>query len=256
MNLRCGTSCLTAILLTMCVGCSPGPLPRQPLTQSKGSVTIHGDVWADNWFRLYLGEELLIEDSVSITTERSFNAESFSFQADYPVVLNFVVKDFKENDTGLEYVGTGRQQLGDGGLIAQFTDGRTGKLLAATSAEWRCFVLHHGPTDEACASEQSPVAGDGPCGFIRTDEPAQWKSPLYLTDTWKPATEFSVSEVRPKDGYDRINWHDEARLVWSSDLKKDNTILFRVVINDPDNPAPAESDDVTIESPDAAQNDD
>ena len=60
--------------------------------------TIRADVWADNWFALYLGDDLLIEDSVSITTERSFNAESFAFKADYPVVLNFVVKDFKEND--------------------------------------------------------------------------------------------------------------------------------------------------------------
>ena len=47
-------------------------------------------------------DALLVEDSESITTERSFNAERFSFEADYPLVLNFVVKDFKEDDSGLE----------------------------------------------------------------------------------------------------------------------------------------------------------
>lgn len=119
-------------------GCGQGPLTRQALDTS-GSVTIHGDVWADNWFAMYVGDDLLIEDSVSIKTERSFNAESFSFKADYPIVLNFVVKDFKQDESGLEYIGTNRQQLGDGGFIAQFKDASTGKLVATTDAEWKCM---------------------------------------------------------------------------------------------------------------------
>ena len=169
---------IIAVSLMSTLGCGGqrGPMKREVLYSSDGSVTIHGDVWADNWFALYLGDNLLIEDSVSITTERSFNAESFSFKTDYPVVLNFVVKDFKEDDSGLEYIGTRKQQLGDGGFIAQFKNAETGKLLAATNASWKCLVLHHGPVDESCADLDSPVAGEGPCAFQTTEEPAGWKA--------------------------------------------------------------------------------
>ncbi|MBH0053119.1 hypothetical protein I6E74_02910 [Salinibacterium sp. SWN139] len=31
-------------------------------------------------------------------------------------------KDFKETDSGIEYIGLANQQMGDGGLIAQVTD--------------------------------------------------------------------------------------------------------------------------------------
>ena len=57
------------------------------------------DGWADNWFAAYLGETLLVEDSVSITTVRSFNAETVTFRADYPLHLNLILKDYKENET-------------------------------------------------------------------------------------------------------------------------------------------------------------
>ena len=100
---------MTAITTSMLAGCGLSELTRQELTTSQGEVTIQGDVWADNWFQLYIGDEPLIEDSVSIKTERSFNAESFLFKADYPIVLNCVAKDFKEDDSGSEYIDSPRQ---------------------------------------------------------------------------------------------------------------------------------------------------
>lgn len=225
---------LLGIAVSILNGCgSQPPPPRQVINNGEGEVTIDGDVWADNWFALYLGEELLIEDSVSIKTERSFNAESFSFKANYPIVLNLIAKDFKEDDSGLEYIGTRKQQLGDGGLIAQFRDSSTGKLLAGTNAQWRCLVLHHGPEDKSCATLESPEAGIGPCAFTTTPEPKGWRSADYDPSTWPQATEFSESAVRPKDGYDRINWDSDAKLIWSKDLEQDNTILFRIVIEKP-----------------------
>lgn len=233
MNTSFRLMLIAGACILLAAGCGQPEQPREVLNTTKGAVSIEGDVWADNWFALYVGDELLIEDSVSITTERSFNAESFSFKADYPIVLNFVVKDFKEDDSGLEYIGTNRQQLGDGGFIAQFRDAETGKLLTATDATWQCMVLHHGPVDEACASEESPVAGQGSCTFIATEEPADWKSAAFSTDDWPQAKEFTEREVSPKEGYDRITWDKKAKLIWGDDLKKDNTILFRVVIEKP-----------------------
>ena len=55
-------------------------------------VTIEADLYADNWFAFYVGEELIKEDSVPITTERSFNAESFTFETTLPAQLNFIIK--------------------------------------------------------------------------------------------------------------------------------------------------------------------
>lgn len=217
----------------LAVGCGTKPLPRTPVEPTSGSVTINGDVWADNWFALYLGDELLVEDSVSITTERSFNAESFSFRADYPIVLNFIAKDFKENNTGLEYIGSSRQQMGDGGLIAQFTDAATSRPIAVTDAQWSCKVIHRGPLDDACEEQTDPVAGTSPCEFTELDEPEGWKLPDFDDSDWDKATVHSASDVRPKDGYDQITWDSSAKLIWGSDLKKDNTILLRLVIEGP-----------------------
>lgn len=233
LNIPLQTVLCAVTCLLFAAGCRQREQPGKVLSATTGAVTIHGDVWADNWFALYVGDKLLIEDSVSITTERSFNAESFTFKADYPIVLNFVLKDFKEDDSGLEYIGTKRQQLGDGGFIAQFSDVSTGRVLAATDAKWRRMVLHHGPVEEACASEESPVAGQGPCAFVTTEEPLDWRSQTYSAEHWKQAKEYSESDVRPKDGYNHVSWDKQAKLIWSDDLKKDNTVLFRLVIEKP-----------------------
>ncbi|MBK9210951.1 MAG: hypothetical protein IPL71_22795 [Anaerolineales bacterium] len=140
---------LTALILTACRGTPPyqpsnADAPQQSPTTSvsnsvdtsntTGAITIKGEVWADNWSAFYLGDQLIMEDSVSINTERSFNAEVFNFEASYPMSFNFIAKDFKANDTGLEYIGSNKQQMGDGGLIAQFTDTATGQVIAVTDS--------------------------------------------------------------------------------------------------------------------------
>lgn len=205
----------------------------QTIEGTSGSTTIEAEVWADNWFAFYLGDTLLKEDSVPITTERSFNAEVFNFKADYPLVLNFIVKDFKENDTGLEYIGQRNQQMGDGGFIAQFTDTSTGKVIAATNDNWKCTVIHEAPLDKSCESESNPVAGQGSCAFTALDEPAGWKSATFDDSTWNNATVYSESQVGPKDGYDQISWDSAANLIWTPDLETHNTILCRLVVDKP-----------------------
>ena len=138
---------MPAALLAGCGG--PGQAPDVIVVDTPGAVSIRGEVWADNWFAFYLGERLIVEDSTPITTERSFNAEAFVFNADYPLQLNVVAKGFKQDDTGLEYIGRSNQQMGDGGLIAQFTDVATGATVAVTNTDWRCLLIHDAPLDRA-----------------------------------------------------------------------------------------------------------
>ncbi|MDM8521241.1 dockerin type I domain-containing protein [Anaerolineales bacterium HSG6] len=207
------------------------PVPTE--TPASNSISIKGEVWADNWFAFYLNDNLVAEDSVPITTERSFNAEAFTFTADYPFVLNLIMKDFKENDTGLEYIGANNQQMGDGGLIAQFTETSTGQVIAVSNSDWKCTVIHEAPLDKSCANETNPVAGVAPCDFISLDEPVGWKLINFDDTGWTNATLYTTEQVRPKDGYDQISWNPNARLIWGADLETDNSILCRLKIDTP-----------------------
>lgn len=228
---------ITALLMVACGGGNPltGGATVSETTSSvdAGATTFKLEGWADNWFAVYLDEELIAEDSVSITTERSFNAESITFNADYPLNLNFVLKDFKENDTGLEYIGANNQQMGDGGFIMQLTDTSSGNVVAVTDGDWACTVIHEAPLDKSCESESNPVAGTAPCGFEDLGEPDGWKTADFDDSSWTATTIHSESSVSPKDGYNEISWDSNAQLIWGPDLETNNTILCRVTVTSP-----------------------
>ncbi len=192
---------------------------------STSSSSFVAEVWADNWFALHVNGELVGEDSVPITTERSFNSESFSFEADYPLTIAIEAKDFKENDSGLEYIGEPNQQMGDGGLIAQFTDTETGDVVAVTDASWSALVIHRAPLNPGCEADADPTST---CESEIADAPEGWTSGDFDDSDWDPATTWSASDVGPKDGYDEIAWDASAQLIWGADLEIDNTVLFRV----------------------------
>lgn len=197
--------------------------------QAAAAETFSADVWADNWFQFQVEGETVAEDNVPITTERSFNAESFSFQAERPFTTGVIAKDFKENDTGLEYIGTNRQQMGDGGLILQVRDA-SGVTVAVSDEGWRCLVIHTAPLDKSCAGERNPIAGQGPCTFEALAEPAGWSTSGFDAAGWEAAQVYSERDVKPKDGYDRIRWDGAARLIWGPDLHTTNTLLCRMTV--------------------------
>ncbi len=192
--------------------------------QSAAVSTFQIDVWADNWMAVYVDGSLIGEDSVPITTERSFNAESFTFEAAYPFTLAIEAKDFKETDSGLEYIGENNQQMGDGGLIAQVTDVATGEVVAVTSGDWSALVVHRAPLNTDCENDSDP---DATCEYEISETPTDWAAPSFDASDWSSATEWSAADVDPKLGYDEINWASDAALIWGSDLEVDNTILFR-----------------------------
>jgi hypothetical protein len=211
------------VCLSLIAACSTTASTATSSNSSNATITIKAEVWADNWFALYNSETLIKEDSVPITTERSFNSERFTFQASYPLHLNFVVKDYKANDTGLEYIGTPKQQMGDGGFVAQFTDVATGKVM----------VVHKAPLNAACAKEVNPIAGQGTCAFTSTLEPSTWKKSDFNDGPWQKASVFAAVEVGPKDGYLDIAWNSGAKFIWGSDLFADNTVLVRMNVAAP-----------------------
>ena len=186
------------------------------------------EVWADNWMAVYVDGELIGEDSVPITTERSFNAETFTFDASLPFTIAVEAKDFKETDSGIEYIGEGNQQMGDGGIIAQVTDLATGEVVAGTDAGWSALVVHQAPLNTECVRDADP---DSTCEFLILDTPVDWADPGFDDSAWANATEWSAADVSPKDGYDEIMWDPSARLIWGSDLEVDNTVLLRTTVS-------------------------
>lgn len=223
---------------TFCRGSSPNSVASTVARVNKnpeinGTHHFKLEAWADNWFSAYIGEQLLIEDSIPITTERSFNAETVSFSADYPIELNVIIKDFKQNDTGLEYIGARNQQMGDGGFILQITDTDINQVVATTDRRFKCEVLHKAPLDKRCEDEDNPVAGKGYCKFTTTKAPESWLQGNFDYEDWPNAVEHDADSVGPKDGYNEIVWADNAKLIWSEDLESDNTLICKTSIQQP-----------------------
>lgn len=196
-------------------------------TASAEPQTFILQAWSDNWFAAYVNGDLIGEDSVPITTERSFNSETFTFEAVIPFTLAVITRDFIEDDSGLEYIGTDRQQMGDGGFIAQLIDADTGSVIAGSDASWVGLVIHAAPLNKACESSVDPSSE---CESAISEAPTDWTLADFDSSNWTPATIHSEAAVSPKDGYDEIAWDTSAALIWSADLETDNTILWRVTI--------------------------
>jgi hypothetical protein len=240
---RTNSFLLIGVLLSAIAACTSSETTAStdlPITTSMSASTssaiesptrhFAADIWADNWFSLYINGKLVGEDSVPITTERSFNADTIEFDATYPLTVAMAAKDFRENNTGLEYIGTDRQQMGDGGVIAQITDTSTGEVVAVTGEDWLGLVIHRAPLDTNCERSADSAAD---CTFESTAEPDGWIDASFNDDTWVTATTYSPDEVGAKDGYAQISWDPVAELIWTSSLTQDNTILWSYTIKGP-----------------------
>ena len=221
---------LISMLLAVGCGAGDGDAATRAAPGQRATSEFVAEVWADNWFALYVNGGLVGEDSTPITTERSFNAETIAFTATYPLTIAIEAKDFKETDSGIEYIGKRNQQMGDGGLIAQITNVNTGKVVAVTNSGWKLKVIHRAPLNPACEKARDP---DTACKFERTEAPPGWASNDFDDGSWSAATDWTEADVRPKDGYNKIKWDGAARLIWGSDLEVDNTILLRLTVPAP-----------------------
>ncbi len=228
---------LTPVLLgTSCGGSGDaGVVSAATTAPATGSTTpgatlksFKAQVWADNWFSLHVGETYVGEDSVPITTERSFNSETLSFNASYPFELNFIIKDYKQNDTGLEYIGLANQQMGDGGFIMQIMDTSTNKIVAVSGTAFKCKVIHKAPLNTACEKTINPTVAS--CGAAVLAEPLAWKTAGFDTSSWESASTYTAAQIGVKDGYYDIKWDAAAKLIWTSDLNADNTLLCKTTV--------------------------
>ena len=191
------------------------------------TVSFQAEVWADNWFALYVNGKKVGEDSTPITTEKSFNSEKIKFTATYPLTVGVIAKDFTENASGLEYIGKPNQQIGDAGIILQIREVNSGRIVSQTSRDWKVLTINKAPLNPECVTSNNPTID---CKSSNTKVPTSWASASYKDASWKFATEYSAEAVGVKEGYFDFTWNSSAHLVWSSDLKLDNVILLRKVV--------------------------
>ena len=194
-----------------------------------GAETFSADVWADNWFEMRINGEQVAEDSVPITTERSFNSESFTFEAERPFVIGLYARDFIEDDTSLEYIGTRRQRMGDGGVIVQIMDA-AGENVTVSNGDWQCLVVHTAPLEKSCEDESNPIAGEGACGFEISAEPSGWGKLGFDASDWPQADVYTSTQVDPKQGYNDVAWSADAEFIWGPDLEQSNSVLCRITV--------------------------
>ena len=220
-------------------------VPAQSQAAVSKSVAFQAEVWADNWFALYINGKKVGEDSTPITTEKSFNSEKIKFSATYPLTIGVIAKDFTENASGLEYIGKPNQQIGDAGIIFQIREVVSGKVIAFSGRDWKVLTINKAPLNTECAKSANPISE---CKSLNVAIPTTWAASSYKDTGWKYATEFSKETVGVKEGYFDYSWIPGAALVWSSDLKLDNTILLRKVVKAPTTATVSKS--MTLSSPD------
>jgi len=172
--------------------------------------TIKANIYADNSFKLYINDELVAVDSIAFVPH---NVVSVDILPAYPMTIAVMGIDNADPKTGMEYANT---NIGDGGFILRLSDG------TVTNATWKAKKFSWGPID---GDVKNPRVENIPL-------PKNWYEIDYDDSGWPNAKEFTTEEVGPKEPFFDHDFED-ARFIWSDDVKLDNLVLFRTVVKSP-----------------------
>lgn len=184
----------------------PGGTIRKP----QMSDTIKANVYADNWFILYLNGELVAVDSIRFIPH---NVVSVDILPTYPMTIAVMAKDNADPQTGMEYANT---NIGDGGFIQKFGDG------TVTNAQWKAQRFSWGPIDR---DTKNPRVENNPI-------PENWYAVDFDDSAWGRAREYTEAQIGPKQPYFEHDFRG-ARFIWTDDVELDNTVIFRHVVPAP-----------------------
>ena len=174
------------------------------------SDTIQANVYADNWFMLYINGELVAVDSIKFIPH---NVVSVDLLPSYPMTIAVLAKDNADPKTGMEYANT---NIGDAGFILKFSDG------TVTDGRWKAKCFSRGPIDRDVKNPR-----------VENDLlPENWYATDFNDRDWQSATEYREQDVDPKQAYFEHDFRG-AKFIWTSDLALDNTVVFRHAVADP-----------------------
>lgn len=188
----------------------PSPGVPGKLKKPQMSDTIKANVYADNWFMLYINGELAAVDSIKFIPH---NVISVDLLPTYPMTIAVMAKDNADPKTGMEYANT---NIGDGGFILKFGDG------TVTNANWKAKSFSTGPINR---DTKNPRVENTPI-------PENWFATDFDDSQWARAKEYSEEEVNPKQPYFEHDFKG-AKFIWTNDIDLDNTVLFRHVVKSP-----------------------
>ncbi len=239
------------LALSLATATNAGECPGRP-------QTVVGTIYCDNQFTLWVNGQKVAADPVEFTPHQAVRI-AFDWNGTSNITYAIQCEDYA-SDSGYEYIGTARPQLGDGALIAEFGDG----LGTVTSANWRVYTATFGPTDASLAAGCS--AKDlSKCIVEDLGIPVGWTEPDFDDSKWSFATPYSAAAAgwgrRPtwssEEGcctltspIDRSNLgcdvslseskclspraefaKSSADFIWAADLERDNRVLFRYTAN-------------------------
>jgi phosphatidylethanolamine-binding protein (PEBP) family uncharacterized protein len=181
--------------------------PQDGMVKPAMSDTIHGSIYADNWFAMYINGKLVAVDSIDFLPHNVVNVDILP---DYPMTIAVLAKDNADPKTGCEY----GKQIGDGGFILKFADG------TVTDAKWKAKCFSYGPIDRNTTEPK-----------VRTDPlPEGWQNSGFDDSTWSNAVEYTQERIDPKEPFFQNDFKN-AKWIWTSDLDLDNTVILRCRID-------------------------
>ncbi|GAB5558431.1 MAG: hypothetical protein SynsKO_00780 [Synoicihabitans sp.] len=183
--------------------------PESRIVKPRIADTVRLNVFADNWFKLYINGELIATDSIAFMPH---NVISVEVLPEYPMTIAVMARDNADAITGKEYNHT---QIGDGGFILKLGDE------VVTDKTWKAKCYFFGPlTGQNEAVKHLTI-------------PANWHAVEFDDSDWDHATEHAASRVRPPRVFGDYDFAG-AKFIWTEDLDLHNTIIFRTTIERPD----------------------
>lgn len=173
------------------------------------SDTVKANIYADNWFILYINGKLTAVDSIDFIPH---NVVSVDILPEYPMTIAVLARDNSDPKTGLEY----GDQIGDGGFILKFGDG------TVTNAKWKAKSFFTGPINKDVKNPR----------VVHTPIPENWFAVDFDDSSWANATEYTQEQVNPKESFFKADFKG-AKFIWSDDIDLDNTVIFRTKVEKP-----------------------
>lgn len=182
---------------------------QQGLVKPSMADTEKVNVYADNWFMLYINGKPVAVDSIDFLPH---NVVSVDILPEYPMTIAVLAKDNADPKTGMEY----GDHIGDAGFILKFADG------TVTDATWKAKSYFSGPLNR---DSKIPKVTSEPL-------PPNWFNVDFDDSSWANAVEYTEQRVNPKQPYFDADFSG-AKFIWTKDLDLDNTVIFRKKVEKP-----------------------
>lgn len=182
---------------------------QQGLVKPSMADTEKVNVYADNWFMLYINGKPVAVDSIDFLPH---NVVTVDILPEYPMTIAVLAKDNADPKTGMEY----GDHIGDAGFILKFADG------TVTDSTWKAKSYFSGPLNH---DSKNPTVTSEPL-------PQNWFNVDFDDSSWANAVEYSEQRVNPKQPYFDADFSG-AKFIWTKELDLDNTVIFRKNVEKP-----------------------